>query len=119
MSAAAAELVARCFAARTAAHMAHLKTRSYATHVALNDFYDEVVDRADAFAECYQGVYGVITTYPPCELCSGELQPVKELREWLAKNRSDASRGQSELGNLIDEITALCDRTIYKLVNLK
>lgn len=119
MSRAAAELVARCFAARTAAHMAHLKTKSYATHVALNEFYDAVVDLADAFAECYQGVYGVIESYPACEICTGELRPVKELRDWLAENRAKASEGQSELGNLIDEISALCDRTIYKLVNLK
>lgn len=115
----AAELIARCFAARTATHLAHLKTRSYAAHVALAEFYDAVVGLADSFAECYQGVYGVIDTYPACEICTGELRPVKELREWLAENRSKASRGQPELGNLIDELSALCDRTIYKLATLK
>ncbi len=40
----AAELVARCFAARTAAHFAHLKSKGYACHMALNEFYDSIVD---------------------------------------------------------------------------
>lgn len=118
MSHNADELIARCFAARTAAHFAHLKTKKYATHVALNEFYDGVVDLADGFAEAYQGVFGVITSYPNVPVPAGELGPVKELRDWLVENRGKAARGQRELENLLDEITALCDRTIYKLVNL-
>lgn len=118
MSHNADELIARCFAARTAAHFAHLKTKSYATHVALNEFYDGVVERADEFAEAYQGVFGKITSYPNVPVPSGELGPVKDLRDWLVENRGKAARGQRELENLLDEITALCDRTIYKLVNL-
>jgi len=35
MSEKCAELVARCFQARTEAHFAHLMTNSYAEHVAL------------------------------------------------------------------------------------
>jgi len=116
--ASAAELVARCFAARTAAHFAHLKCRKYACHIALGEFYDALVDVVDAFAECYQGVFGVIPSYPDVGVPSGELTPIKELREWLVDHRSAASRGQRELENLIDEITAVCDRTIYKIVNL-
>lgn len=119
MSHPAAELVARCFAARTAAHFAHLKTKSYASHVALNSFYDDVVDAADAFIECYQGVFGVVNDYPDVPIPKGEVLPVKELRDWLVDNRTKAAQGQTELQNLIDEITAVCDRAIYKLVNLK
>lgn len=115
---AAAELIARCFAARTAAHFAHLKTRHYACHVALGEFYTGIVDAADAFAECYQGVFGVITSYPDAPVLSGELSPIKELRGWLVKHRSEAAREQRELENLVDEITAVCDRAIYKIVTL-
>lgn len=118
MTHAAPELIARCFAARTAAHLAHLRCKSYACHVALQEFYEAVVDKADAFAECYQGVFGVIPSYPATPLPAGELGPIKELREWLVENRAKAARGQRELENLIDEITAVCDRAIYKIVNL-
>jgi hypothetical protein len=114
----APELIARCFATRTAAHIAHLKTKGYACHVALNEFYDALVDKVDGFAECYQGVFGTISSYPDIPVPSGELGPIKELREWLVKHRADAARGQRELENLIDEITAVCDRAIYKIVNL-
>jgi hypothetical protein len=114
-----AELIMRCFEARTAAHIAHLQTKSYAAHKALEGFYDGIIGLTDAYAEAYQGVYGVIASYPEVKCPKGELTPVKELREWLATNRADLARGQSELGNLVDEITALCDSTIYKLVNLK
>lgn len=115
----AAELVMRCFEARTATHIAHLRTKSYAAHKALEEFYTEVVDAADTFAECYQGLFGVITQYPEVKCVHGEVLPIKELREWLAENRTATARGHRELENLIDEITALCDRAIYKLVNLK
>lgn len=114
----AAETVSRCFCARNAAHFAHLKTKRYATHVALQEFYEGVVEAADAFAEAYQGVFGVISSYPACDTPSGELAPIKELREWLVENRAKAARGQRELENLIDEITAVCDRAIYKVVHL-
>lgn len=118
MSKPAAELIARCFAVRTASHFAHLKTKHYACHVALNEFYDGLVGLVDAFAECYQGVFGVIPSYLDVTVPSGELTPIKELREWLVAHRSAAAQGQRELENLIDEITAHCDRAIYKIVNL-
>ena len=115
----AAELVARCFAARTAAHFAHLRTKSYASHMALQGFYEDILDSADEFIECYQGVYGVVSSFPALPMPTGELLPIKELLDWLHDNRAAASGGQPELGNLIDVISAVCDRAIYKLVNLK
>lgn len=47
----AAELIARCFAARTAAHIAHLQTTSYAQHVALDEFYNVIVGLANMVDE--------------------------------------------------------------------
>jgi hypothetical protein len=117
--ASAAELVARCFAARTAAHFAHLKTKSYAAHVALAEFYEQVVEAADEFIECYQGVFGVVAEYPDVPVPKGEVKPVADLRGWLVEHRTSICRGERELENLVDAVTAVCDRAIYKLVNLK
>lgn len=114
----AAELVARCFAARTAAHFAHLSTKSYAAHMALEGFYKDIIDAADEFCECYQGCYGLLGEFPAVPLPKGELTPIKALREFASSNRTAASRGMTELGNLIDEILAVCDRAIYKLTYL-
>ena len=52
--------VGHLFLARDVTHSAHLNTRSYAKHVALNEFYDGIIDLADKFAEAYQGRHGLI-----------------------------------------------------------
>jgi DNA-binding ferritin-like protein len=53
-------LIALCFEARTKAHIAHLQTRSYAAHKALNEYYDGIVDIADSLAEAFQGREGIL-----------------------------------------------------------
>ncbi|OOV05745.1 DUF5856 family protein [Rhodoferax fermentans] len=117
MSEKCAELVARCFQARTEAHFAHLMTNSYAEHKALNDFYDEILGLADDYAEAAQGRYGILK-YPVAPVRVGDRsKPVSvptELRAWVDAHRKDCGEA-SELQNLIDEVLHLCDATIYKL----
>jgi hypothetical protein len=115
MSEKCGELVTRCFQARTEAHIAHLLTRSYAEHKALDDFYNEIVELADAYAEAAQGRYGLLT-YPASPKIGDVERPLTipvGLRNWIDKNR--AACGGTELKNLIDEITSQCDSTAYKL----
>jgi hypothetical protein len=45
------------FLARDVAHREHLRTRSFAAHMALNDFYHEIIEQADGLVEAYQGSY--------------------------------------------------------------
>lgn len=117
MSEKCAELVARCFQARTESHFAHLMTNSYAEHKALNEFYDGIVDLADSYAEAAQGRYGILK-YPVASLKVGDRsKPVSiptELRAWIDRERNDCGK-ERELQNLIDEILHLCDSTVYKL----
>lgn len=115
------ELILRCFHARTAAHVLHLKTRSYAAHKALNEFYDEIVDLADALAEAYQGDYGLIDfpglRYTPAQ---DALEMLAELSDWIAKNRHQCWDGDdSYLENMVDEIVTLIRSTQYKLKFLR
>lgn len=117
------ELVTRCFQARTDAHIAHLMTRSFEAHKALNEFYDEIVELADDFAESAQGRYGVLE-YPMIMPRHSKVdyktpQSIPEgLREWIDDNRAECT-DHSELQNVIDEIVGLCNSTIYKLTTLK
>lgn len=112
----AAELVCRLFQARTAAHMAHLQTRSYAEHKALDGFYNDVVGLADSFAETYQGIFGIIEAYPNCPLPTGRSADwIEALRLWCEKNREACCQGKTTLENILDEISALCASTVYKL----
>lgn len=115
------ELISRCFHARTEAHILHLQTRSYAEHVALNEFYDGIVDLADSLAEAYQGMHGLIKKYgtrqAPAE--SG-VALIEGLADWIDEHRYDCCPAEDScLQNIIDEILALCSSSLYKLRFLK
>lgn len=122
-TAACAELVARCFDARTVAHLVHLQTRSYAQHVALGEFYDAIAEAADKFAECHMGVEGPFASFPavtPKLPVGADLLPyLTELHDWIAKHRDACADGSTELANLIDEILSVIDRSFYKLKFLR
>ena len=115
------ELVSRCFHARTAAHILHLKTRSYATHKALGDFYDAIVGLADTLAETYQGAYGLIENYPARYKNPDDgVSMLEELRAWIESHRYECcDESDTCIQNIIDEIVALTNSTLYKLRFLK
>jgi Family of unknown function (DUF5856) len=114
-----AELIARAFAARNAAHFAHLITPSYAQHVALNTFYDELIPLVDAVAESFMGRYGKFEAFPNVrEAATDGLTIVGNLTKWIDANREMVAE-TSEIQNDIDTIISLCNSTAYKLRELK
>ena len=108
-------LIMELFHSSTNSHVQHLKTRSFSAHMALGNYYKEVLERADAIAEAYQGRYGIID-YPnlPYKLESDSIMMLKGLRRYIDDNRL-AMTDCSEIQNLIDEVVALIDTTLYKL----
>ena len=110
-------LIVMCFECRNKAHIAHLQTKSYAQHIAFNEFYDGIVLLADAFAEAYQGRFGIIESYSTISSNTKGLEAIKSLRTWIDANRVEVAK-ESELQNIIDEILGLCNSTVYKLENL-
>lgn len=117
-----AKLIAVLFLSRDVAHREHLRTKSYAQHKALNEFYDEIVDLADDLAEMYQGRNGIIDNIPLLKENSSAGAPADKLAEHLAfveKSRYSAvSKDDTALQNKIDEIVGLYLSTLYKLRNL-
>ena len=113
----AATLIAMCFEARNKAHIAHLQTKSFAQHKALNEFYDGIIGLADTFAESFQGRFGIISKYPSVTSNTDGIAMVIALRKWIDENRKDCG-SFSEIQNEIDNIVNLCNSTIYKLQNL-
>lgn len=114
-----AELFARCRAASTAAHFAHLLTSSYATHIALNTFYDDIIGLADSVAEGLIGRYGKFDSFPNVREASTDgLTIVGNLTKWIESNRALITDA-SEIQNDIDAILSLCNSTAYKLRELK
>lgn len=116
-----AEFIMRCFHARTVAHILHLKTRSFAAHKALNEFYDEIVGLVDKLAEAYQGDYGIIEEYPArFRMYPDGLALLDDLSDWIGENRSKVcDKDDTYLQNIVDEIVALIRSTQYKLKFLK
>lgn len=112
----APEMVSKLMQARTAAHMAHLQTTSFAAHKALEDFYSGIVDFIDSFAETYQGIFGLIKSYPSDDVPTGDpISWLTSLRKWLNDDRDASCQSMKELENIHDEIVALCASTLYKL----
>lgn len=113
------ELVAKVFATRNTAHLEHWKTKSYAEHVALGEFYDELPDLIDAIVEAYQGAFTLIKEVDVKPVVPKNM--IKHLLEdvmWINKNREQISKGLSSIENLIDSLSDHYLSTIYKLKNL-
>lgn len=112
------EFVLTMMNARTAAHIAHLQTTSYAAHVALNEFYDGIIPLVDSFAKAYQGCYGLIKfTGSNFKLEKDPVVMLSGLKDFIKQARKECD--ETALQNILDEMTALVASTIYKLKFLK
>ena len=107
------KFIGMLFLARDVTHSAHLNTRSYSKHKALQKFYE-----ADTFAEAYQGRKGLIG---PIALASAKktnnvLEFLEDQLAELEVMRYDVcDKSDAPLQNLIDGIIELYLSTLYKL----
>lgn len=121
-----AEIIAIMFMSRTYAHMAHLKTGSYAKHKILNAFYDDesdsdqdVIELADELAEIAQGKFGKLDI-PYVPLMGNIEKPIEALEMQLEKIVSLAEGCEdSALSAVLDVIKGFYLKTIYLLKELQ
>ena len=116
-----AKFLSTLFNSRDQAHIFHLQTSSYATHKALNDYYDAVVGLVDTYAETCQGRYGIIRGYTPQKQYFENDEVIKYftgLSTYIDSVRKGLPQ-DGDLNNIVDEISALVNSTIYKLNYLK
>ena len=112
------EFVGLLFLARDVAHSVHLNTRSFSKHMALNTFYDSIIDHADAFSEAYQGRHGLIgpVTLHSAKKTNNIIEFLQEsLAEIEAARYDVCDKSDSSLQQLIDNIVELYLTTLYKL----
>ena len=110
-----ADFISTLLHSGTVTHFMHLSTDSFAVHMALGGYYTEIIELTDSFAEAYSGCYEKIKNFP--ENFHNAKEPVKYLEsisEYVKKNRK-AMPDESQLQNIIDEIAAIIDSTLYKL----
>lgn len=118
MNKTAGQFVAMSFLGRDLAHRAHLKTRSYADHMALGAFYQAVIPLVDSFAESYQGRFNELLDIPLADNeYAGEIDEILEQQmAWIEDSRTAiCSRDETALNNIIDEVANLYQSTLYKL----
>jgi len=114
-----AEFLATLLHSSTVTHFMHWSTNSDPVHRALADYYEEIIELADEFAESYMGKYEQLKTFPK-EFHMGT-DPVKYLtsiKDFVAEAREEIPQ-DSELQNIVDEIADLINSTLFKLRFLK
>lgn len=111
----AAEFIAALLHSSTVTHFMHLSTDSYSAHKALGRYYEDIIELADDFAEAYQGRYNKIKKYPD-EFHAGKdpEKYLKSMQAFVDEARKDLPQ-DTEIQNIIDEISQLIDSTLYKL----
>lgn len=116
----------KLFESRDVAHILHLKVNgevgSFAAHMALGSYYEDIIGLIDDLIETYQGQYGLIEEYENISTSItktvDKLEYFEELAKFIKDNRNYVGN-DTHLQNIIDEITATVYRTIYKLKFLK
>ncbi len=116
----AADFFADLMHARTNAHIMHLRSRSYAEHMALDELYSGLSPLIDELVETYQGRYGIVDGYP-----NTYTLPFSSATAFVADVLNGIDSKRSSLGvdpaiqNIVDEISGLVAKTLYKLRHLK
>ena len=96
----------------------HLKTNKYSEHIALDEYYSEIVDKVDALIENWMGSHEKVEEYINLldEDEYDSVEYLEDLREIVVEGRE--LMDSSELESCVDDILGLIDRTLYKLKNL-
>ena len=113
----------KLFESKEMAHVYHLQVRgdegSYAAHMALGDYYEEILELIDDCIEVYQGQYGLIEGYDIIDTKDTKTKdPVayfEELAEYIKHARKCISEEDTHLHSIIDDIVCLIYKTLYKL----
>jgi hypothetical protein len=115
------ELIERVFTTRNLVHFAHWNTKSFASHMALGELYDGIVDEVDNLVETYQGEFGLVEG-----LCTERTELPKDIvatiqadSDWIKANRKAIANGSTTIENLLDGLTGVYNKVLYKLKNLK
>lgn len=96
----------------------HWKTRSYAAHVTLGDFYEALTGHIDTLVEAKQGRDGLLDIPEvPFRREQDPVMAIRTTRRYLDENRI-ALCPYAEIQNLFDELLATMDKALYKLEQL-
>ena len=119
-----AKFISKLFEAREMAHVFHLSVNgemgSNAAHMALGEFYEELLGFIDELTEVYQGQYGLVENFDIIDTSAAKdrqyIPYFESLAEFIKQNRKITFLDEdTHLQNVIDEIVAINYRLLYKL----
>jgi len=121
------KLISTLMASRDQAHIFHWQVTgegSFAMHMALNAYYDEIPGLTDGLVESYQGKHGIVKGYTPAEqfdeFNSGNvLKYFKGLAMFVERAYDKLDAKDTYILNQTDNVKELIYSTIYKLENLQ
>lgn len=115
------ELVARVFASRNAAHLAHWKETSGFRHETLGAFYDDVIGAIDDIVEAHQGAFDLIDVsgLPKQPKVDDIVELLEDDMVFISENRKKITSGLPAIDNLLQGLEHIYLRTLYKLRKLK
>jgi hypothetical protein len=117
-----AEMISLLLHSRTQTHTLHLQTDSFSEHMALNGYYDGIVDLVDGLVESFQGKYGIIGGYTSYDIegYKSTESTIKYLQGLCGKVEGlrDCCE-DSYIQTQIDTVCELINSTLYKLRFLK
>ena len=121
------KLASLFFHSRTQAHVFHLRVKgpgAYATHKALQEYYEEIIELIDGLVESYQGKNGLIEFQEVEGIDNNAsheniIKYFEKLAAALDKLRADESLQDTYIQNQIDGLAELIYSTLYKLENLQ
>lgn len=116
------QFISLLFLARDVAHREHLRTKNFAAHMALNDFYHDIIEQTDGITEAYQGSYELLKNLEI--IGSKNVENIETFLKnqvtWIDSNRYKVcSKEDAPIQNLIDEIMKTYFTVLYKLRFLK
>ncbi len=108
----AGKFIGALFQSRDVMHIAHLQTKSFAEHKALNAYYDGILDLTDSFTEKYFGRNGRVEIIIPESKNQDSVTHLKSMQVLIEAERDNYS---SDLQNIMDEMIGLVNETLYLL----
>jgi hypothetical protein len=108
------EFIAESMAVRTATHILHLSTKSYAEHKTLQEFYEGLADLADRYAEVYMGE-NPVPRFPHAKIPTGSAAEVLEGFLDVVRDELEEEADHKTKETILTEIEELVLSTLYKL----
>jgi hypothetical protein len=106
------KFIGMLFQSRDMMHLTHLDTTSFAEHKALGAYYDAILDLTDSFTEKYFGRNKRVEIVIPE---SKKMSAVEHMKAMQKAIEAERDKYPSDLQNIMDEMVALVNKTLYLL----